>query len=86
MPATHLATLTLFMLQSATRMLRASSADAANSAPKLTCVRLDRFSIQRSRETLPRIAYSTINPKGFVIIFGTHPGRQKYVNGLELSR
>ena len=53
---------------------------------ELTCVRLDRLSIQRSRKTLPRIAYSTIKPKVLVIIFGTHPGQQTYINGLEFSQ
>jgi AraC-like DNA-binding protein len=47
-------------------------------------VRLDRLSLQRSVETLPRTAYSAVDPRMFGIVFGTSPGQQAYVNGLEL--
>jgi hypothetical protein len=50
-----------------------------------TTIRLDRLSLQRARETLPRITYSAFDPKQFSIAFVTLPGRQIYINGLELS-
>jgi AraC-like DNA-binding protein len=50
-----------------------------------TAIRLDRLSLQRASETLPRVTYSAVDPKQFGFVFVTHPGRQVYINGLELS-
>ena len=37
-------------------------------------IRLDRLSLQRAKETLPRVTYSAVDPKQFGIVFVTHPG------------
>src|SRR5262249_32046799 len=50
-----------------------------------TAIRLDRLSLQRAEESLPRVAYSAVDPRRFGIAFATSPGQQIYVNGLELS-
>jgi AraC-like DNA-binding protein len=52
---------------------------------ELTRIRLDRLSLQRSAESLARIAYSAIDPKVAGIVFPTAPGPPIYVNGLEAS-
>jgi hypothetical protein len=51
---------------------------------ELTLMRLDRLLLQRSRETLPRVAYSVIDPKLFGIVFSTCPASPGSVSGLEL--
>ena len=56
-----------------------------NFRVELTNIRLGRLSLQRSEETLPRTAYSAVDPKLFGIVFITSPGQQVHVNGLELS-
>jgi hypothetical protein len=48
-------------------------------------IRLDRLSLQRAKEILPRVTYSAVDSKQFGFVFVTHPGRQVYINGLELS-
>ena len=50
-----------------------------------TTIRLDRLSLQRCEETLPRTVYSAVDPKVFGIIFATSPGHQVHINGLELA-
>jgi AraC-like DNA-binding protein len=50
-----------------------------------TTIRLDRLSLRRSEENLARTAYSAIDAKMFGIVFGTYPGQQIHVNGLECS-
>jgi AraC-like DNA-binding protein len=50
-----------------------------------TTIRLDRLSLQRGEETLPRTAYSAVDPKVFGIVFATHLDQRIHVNGLELS-
>ena len=56
-----------------------------NFRADLTRIRLGRLSLQRAKETLPRVAYSAIDPKQFVLVFVTDPGRRGFVNGLEAS-
>src|SRR5262249_20358793 len=51
---------------------------------ELTTIQLDRVSLQHARETLPRTAYSVVDPRWFNIAFATDPRQQIYVNGLEL--
>jgi AraC-like DNA-binding protein len=50
-----------------------------------TTIRLDRLSLQRCEETLPRTVYSAVDPTVFGIIFATSPGQQVLINGLELA-
>jgi AraC-like DNA-binding protein len=57
-----------------------------NFRAESTVVRLNRLSLQRCVETLPRTAYSAIEPKVFAIAFATHPAQQAYINGLEFSQ
>ncbi len=57
-----------------------------NFRAESTVVRLDRLSLQRSKETLPRTVYSAVDPKVFGLVFATYPDQQAYVNGLELSQ
>ena len=52
---------------------------------ELTAVRLDRLSLQRIEETIPRIAYSAIDPQVFGVVFPTGPDQQAYVSGVEVS-
>lgn len=52
---------------------------------ELTKIGLERLFLHRSAETLPRIAFSAIDPKLFLIAFPTSPGPPIFVNGLELS-
>jgi AraC-like DNA-binding protein len=56
-----------------------------NFRAESTAIRLDRLSLQRARETLPRVTYSVIDPRQFGFVFVTHPGRPVYINGLDLS-
>ena len=49
-----------------------------------TTARLDRLSLQRAQEALPRTAYSAVDPSRFGIVFATHPRQKIYINGLEL--
>jgi len=58
---------------------------SGNFGAELTRIRLDRLSLYRAAETLPRVAYSVIEPKLFVTVFATGPGQNGWVNGLELS-
>jgi AraC-like DNA-binding protein len=53
---------------------------------EFTAVRLDRLSLQRGTETLPRTAYSAVDPKLFGIAFPTDPDQRMHVNGRELSQ
>ena len=41
-----------------------------------TTIRLDRLSLQRCEETLPRTVYSAVDSKLFGIIFATSPAQQ----------
>ena len=50
-----------------------------------TTIRLDRLSLQRCEETLPRTVYSAVDPNAFGIVFATSPGQQVHINGLELA-
>jgi AraC-like DNA-binding protein len=50
-----------------------------------TTMQLDRLSLSRSEESLPRTAYSAVDPKVFGVVFVTDPSQQIHVNGLELS-
>ena len=50
-----------------------------------TSVQLDRLSIRRSEETLPRIARYAGDSKIFEIVFVTRRDQQAFVNGIELS-
>ena len=59
--------------------------ERGNFRVELTNIRLDRLSLQRSEESLPRTAYSAVDPKLFGIVFVTSPDQQIHVNGLELS-
>ncbi|HEY1430257.1 MAG TPA: helix-turn-helix domain-containing protein [Stellaceae bacterium] len=52
---------------------------------ELTAVRLYRLSLQRIVETLPRIAYSAIDPNVLAVIFPIGPDQQAYISGVELS-
>jgi len=57
-----------------------------NFRAEFTTIRLDRLSLGRNEETLPRIVYSAIDPKMFGIVFAIYPHQQASVNGLELSQ
>jgi AraC-like DNA-binding protein len=57
-----------------------------NFRAESTTIQLDRLSLQRSKETLPRTVYSAIDPKVFGIVFATCTDQQAYVNGHEFSR
>src|SRR5262249_61582362 len=50
----------------------------------LSTIELDRVSLQHARETLPRTAYSLVDPRWFDIAFAPDPRQQIYVNCLEL--
>ena len=47
-------------------------------------IQLDRVLLRHARETLPRTAYSAMDPRQFLIAFTTDPRQQIYVSGLEL--
>ena len=57
-----------------------------NFRAESTAIWLDRLSLQRSKETLPRAVYSAIDPKMFGIVFAISPDQQAYINGLEFSQ
>jgi AraC-like DNA-binding protein len=57
-----------------------------NFRAESTAIWLDRLSLQRSKETLPRAVYSAVDPKVFGIVFATFPGQQAYINGFEFSQ
>src|SRR5208282_2483823 len=50
-----------------------------------TTIRLDRLSLQRCEESLPRTVYSAVDPNTFGIIFPISPGQKVHINGLELA-
>ena len=50
-----------------------------------TTIRLDRLSLQRCEESLPKTAYSAVDPEVLGVIFATSPGQQVHINGLELA-
>jgi AraC-like DNA-binding protein len=50
-----------------------------------TTIRLDRLSLERCEESLPKAAYSVVNPEIFGVIFATSPDQQVHFNGLELA-
>jgi AraC-like DNA-binding protein len=56
-----------------------------NFRADFAAIRLDRLSLQRTKETLPRVTYSAVDPQRLGISFATHPGQQIYINGFELS-
>src|SRR5215469_8464838 len=68
------------------RDMRAKSSitGRGNFRADFTTVQLDRLSLQDHEETLPRTAYSGVNPTQFAIAFATHPRQKIYVNGLEV--
>ena len=68
------------------RDMRAKSSitGRGNFRADFTTVQLDRLSLQGHEETLPRTAYSGVNPTQFAIAFATRPRQQIYVNGLEV--
>ena len=68
------------------RDMRAKSSitGRGNFRADFTTVQLDRLSLQGHKETLPRTAYSGVDPRQFAIGFATHPRQQIYVNGLEV--
>src|SRR5215471_3096179 len=72
--------------QAALRDMRAKSfiTGRGNFRANFTTVQLDRLSLQGAEETLPRTAYSGLDPRKFAIGFATHPRQQLYVNGLEV--
>ena len=47
-------------------------------------IQLDRLSLHEAEETLPRTAYSAVDPRQFVITFISDPRQQIYTDGLEL--
>jgi AraC-like DNA-binding protein len=53
---------------------------------KWTGIQLERLSMQRSEETLPRVANNAVDPKIYGIVFATNPNQPSaYLKGLELS-
>ena len=57
-----------------------------NFRVKWTGIQLDRLAMQRSEETLPRVAHNAIDPKVYGILFAANPRQPSgYVRGLELS-
>src|SRR5215468_6369068 len=55
-----------------------------NFRADFTTVQLDRLSLHDAEETLPRTAYSAVDPRQFVIGFISDPRQQIYTDGLEL--
>ena len=53
-----------------------------NFRADFTTIQLDRLSLQEAEETLPRTAYSAVDPRRFAIGFINDPRQQLYVNGL----
>src|SRR5215470_10772666 len=72
--------------QAAFRDMRAKSfiTGRGNFRANFTTIQLDRLSLQEAKETLPRTAYSAVDPRQFAIGFATHPRQQVHVNGLEV--
>src|SRR5215469_86747 len=72
--------------QAAFRDMRAKSfiTGRGNFRANFRTAQLDRLSLQGAEETLPRTAYSGLDPRKFAIGFATHPRQQLYVNGLEV--
>ena len=52
---------------------------------ELTLVRLDRVSLHRSEEALPRLTYSAVDPALFLVAFPVHRDQQLYLGGLEMA-
>jgi len=52
---------------------------------ELTSIKFDRLSLYRSEESLPRVAYTALDPKLFVVVFSISPGPPGSVHGLGLS-
>jgi AraC-like DNA-binding protein len=52
---------------------------------ELTNIQLDRVSLHRSKETLPRVTHSVVDPKLFLMVFPIFSGPALSVNGLEMS-
>jgi AraC-like DNA-binding protein len=53
---------------------------------ELTRIDLDRLSVHRAEETLPRVVNSAVDPKLYSIIFATDPSQAPvHISGLELS-
>ena len=55
-----------------------------NFRADFTTVQLDRLSLQEAEETLPRTAYSAVDPRRFAITFISDPRQQIHTDGLEL--
>ena len=66
--------------QAAFRYMRAKSfiTGRGNFRANFTTIQLDRLSLQGAEETLPRTAYSGLDPRKFAIGFATHPRQQLY--------
>src|SRR5215471_15225054 len=66
--------------QAAFRDMRAKSfiTGRGNFRANFTTIQLDRLSLQGAEETLPRTAYSGLDPRKFAIGFATHPRQQLY--------
>ena len=52
---------------------------------ELTLVRLNRVSLHRSEEALPRLTYSAVDPALFLVAFPVHRDQQLYLGGLEMA-
>src|SRR5215472_17877250 len=55
-----------------------------NFRADFTTIQLDRLSLQEAEETLPRTAYSAVDPRRFAITFISDPRQQIHTDGLEL--
>src|SRR5215472_2898240 len=55
-----------------------------NFRADFTSIQLDRVLLRHAEETLPRTAYSVVDPRQFLIAFATDPRQQIYVSGVEL--
>jgi AraC-like DNA-binding protein len=55
-----------------------------NFRADLATIQLDRVLLRHAQETLPRTAYSALDPRQFTIAFATDPRQQIYVRGVEL--
>src|SRR5262249_9510608 len=55
-----------------------------NFRADFTTIQLDRLSLQEAEETLPRAAYSAVDPRRFAITFISDPRQQIHTDGLEL--
>src|SRR6516162_9522589 len=52
---------------------------------ELILVRLNRVSLHRSEEALPRLTYSAVDPALFLVAFPVHRDQQLYLGGLEMA-